>query len=270
MKARSFLFSSAVAILFSCGGGGDSAEGLSDCNQAGYDIYLGYYLEDPYTNPEDPTSGFLIACIPSSNGTFKSQFLFSYYGCAGGIDVGNVEGNRIGNSISGSWRGSVDGISIGGSFMGNWDGVKFSGTWDNSGRKVRIDIGDCSYFVAPNGEWVLYALDSDEGGVNIQVTGSLPSVSWNNSIAGVNGFLISVYDKICMYNKISLSECTVWSLACLSSVSSLDYGSVPTDCYEYYPDQPLTSGKDYVISITAYGSSQSDVIAFASKVFTAP
>ena len=270
MKARNLLLSSIVAVLFSCGGGGDNAEELSDCNQAGYDIYLGYYLEDPSTNPEDPTSGFLIACIPSSNGPFKSQFLFSYYGCAGGIDIGNVEGNRIGNSISGSWRGSVDGISIGGSFMGNWDGVKFSGAWDNSGGKVRIEIGDCSYFVAPNGEWVLYALDNDEGGVNIKVTGSPPNISWDNSIAGVNGFFISVYDKICMYNKISLSECTVWSVTCPSSVNTLIYGNVPLECYEYYPDQPLTGGKDYVISITAYGTSQSDVIAFASKVFTAP
>jgi len=253
------------------GGSGGGSVGLSNCNQSGYDIYLGYYAEDPSTNPEDPTGGYLVACIPDSNGAFRSQFLFSYSGCTGGVDIGTVDGNRTGNSISGNWSGTVDNRSIGGSFSGNWDGTKFSGTWNNSGGKVYIEIGDCSYHVAPNGTWALYRLDTDNGGLNIQVSGSPPTITWNNSIPGAQGFLVSVYDKQCVYDRISLSECTMWSVACSGSVNSLTYGTTPpVVCMNLFDPQTLTSGKDYLVSIIAYGSSQSDVRAFASKTFTAP
>ncbi len=256
--------------LFGCGG--EASTGLSDCNQAGYDIYLGYYTEDPTSNPEDPTSGYLVACMPDSNGTFETQFLFSYYGCQGGVDIGTVNGNRIGNSVGGSWSGNVDGVNIGGNFSGSWDGIKFSGTWNNSSGKVHIQRGSCSYYVAPNGDWVLYSLNSDFGGLNItiSVSGSSVNVSWNNSISGIQGFLISFYDKQCLYDKISLSECTVWSLWCPSSVSSLTYGVSPSGCGEFYPSQPLTSWEDYVVAISAYGTPSSNVQAFATEIFTAP
>lgn len=273
------------AFLSACGGGGGGGEGgtggggsgggggsvgLSNCNQSGYDIYLGYYAEDPSTNPEDPTGGYLVACIPDSNGVFRSQFLFSYLGCTGGVDIGTVDGNRTGNSISGNWSGTVDNRSIGGGFSGNWDGTKFSGTWNNSGGKVYIEIGSCHYYVAPNGTWALYRLDTDNGGLNIQVSGSPPTITWNNSIPGAQGFLVSVYDKQCVYDRISLSECTTWSVACTSSVNSLTYGTTPMGCMNLFYPQTLTSGKNYLVSIIAYGSSQSDVRAFASKTFTAP
>ncbi len=272
MKVKYLVISSAVIAAVGCGGGGDgnTPTSLSNCNQSGYDIYLGYYAENPSTNPEDPTAGFLVACIPSSNGKFKSQFLFSYLGCAGGVDIGTVNGDRTGNSLSGNWTGTVDGTNIGGGFTGNWNGVRFSGTWDNASGKVYIKIGSCEYYVAPDGTWVLYSLDSDDGGLNIQITGSSPTISWNNSIFGVNGFLISVYNKQCMYDKISLSECTMWSVMCANTINSLTYGTTPPGCMDLFNSQSLSSNKDYVVSITAYGSSQSDVKAFASKTFTAP
>ena len=279
MRNRSSLIAGVFisVALFSCGGGGGSSgnnpppQGLTNCNQSGYNIYLGYYNEDPTNNPEDPTAGFLVACMPSSDGSFKSQFLFSYTGCQGGVDKGTVDGNRTCNNISGNWSGNVDGTNIGGSFDGNWDSARsrFSGTWNNSSGKVKIDFGSsCNYWVAGNGTWVLYGLDSDDGNLNIQVSGS--SITWNNAITGVNGFLISFYDKQCMYDKISLSDCTTWSLSCPSSVSSLTYNSTPIGCMNLFGPNPLTSGKDYVVSITAFGNSQSDVKAFASKTFTAP
>lgn len=254
-------------------GGGESGSGgsgeLSNCNISGYDIYLGYYTEDASANPEDPTAGFIVACMPSSDGSFKTEFLFSYFGCQGGVDKGTVNGDRTGDNISGTWFGTVDGVNIGGDFSGIWDGTKFGGTWDNGSGKVHIQEGDCEYYVSPYGQWELYALDTDEGGLNIDISGT--DISWNNSIAGVSGFLISVYDKQCMYERISISECTMWSVACLSSVSSLTYGSVPSDaCIELFPAQPLTSGEDYLVGITAYGSSQTDIRAFGTKTFNAP
>ena len=276
MRVRYLVLSSALIAAAGCGGGGgdggDTTTGLSNCNQSGYDIYLGYYAENPSTNPEDPTAGFLVACIPSSNGKFKSQFLFSYLGCVGGVDIGTVNGDRTGNSISGNWSGTVDNTNIGGSFSGSWDGTKFSGTWNNSSGKVFVTGPSCStgYYVAPDGTWVLYGLDTDNGNLNIQVAGSPPTITWNNSISGVNGFLVSVYDKQCMYDKISLSECTAWSVMCANIISSLTYGTTPLRCMDLFNSQSLTSNKDYVVSITAYGSSQSDVKAFASKTFTAP
>jgi len=270
---RLLMLSSAVAGVIGCGGSEDDGTNpsseLSNCWQPGYDIYLGYYNEDPSDNPEDPTSGFLIACIPDSSGSFKSQFLFSYAGCAGGVDTGTVNGSRTGNSISGQWSGVVDGRNIGGNFSGNWNSFKFSGTWSNSKGKLLISESQCSYYVASKGTWVLYSLDSDEGGLNITISGSSPTISWN-SVANVQGYSVSIYDKKCMYDRISISKCTMWSVTCPSFVTSLNYGSVPVGCSVLAPVQNLTQNKDYVVSLIAYGSDQSDVKAFATRTFTTP
>ena len=264
------LFITVLVFFLTAVGHGGSGGSLSDCNRADYDIYLGYYTENEKANPEDPTSGLLVACMPSSSGTFKTQFLFSYYGCMGGIDYGTVNGSRTKDRVGGTWSGTVDGVGIGGGFNGSWDGAKFSGIWDNRGGKVRVQVGSCRYYVAPNGHWWLYPLNSDEGGLNISVSGRPPQISWNNTISGVKGFLISVYDKRCVYNKISLAHCTMWALGCVNVINSIHYGTTPLGCMVFYPAKPLKSNLGYIISITAYGSSQSDVKAFATKVFTAP
>ncbi len=153
--------------------------GLSDCNQPGYDIYIGWYAEDPTNNPEDPTAGYLVSCMPDSNGQFRTEFLFSYSGCSGGTDIGTVTGNRTGNNVSGTWSGTVDGTNIGGNFSGTWDGSKFSGQWDNTSGKVHIQIGSCEYFVAPDGTWALFTTNS-------AFTTTFPSLS---ALCGASGVL---------------------------------------------------------------------------------
>lgn len=270
-------------VLFACGSSSDSGKNgnsgannngsiLSNCNQSGYDIYLGYYVEDANNNPEDPTAGYLMACMPDSNAPFSSELLFSYEGCQGGVDVGNVSGNRNGNNINGTWSGTVDGRNIGGEYSGIWDGSKFTGTWNNNNGKTRISSGSCAYYVARDGTWVLFGLNTDNGGVNPNVSGGQqPTITWNNSINGATGFMVSVYDKQCMYDKISIASCTKWSVSCDSSVSSLSYGQTPLNCQENSVAQTLQAGTEYVLAITALETSTSNVnvLAFATTSFTA-
>ncbi len=285
MKGKALVVSGMALVALGCGTGvqnnnNNNTNTSLNCPTNGYRLYLGYYMEDPQNNPEDPTTGGLIACIPDGNGTFRSQFVFSYYGCQGGIDKGDISGNRSGNNINGNWNGNVDGRSVGGSFTGQYNNGAFSGTWTNSGGKLQVQVGSCNYYVAGNGTWVLYQLDSDNGGLNINVSGNPPTISWNNNIQNVGGFLVSVYDKSCMYSKVSLSDCTTWSAACGSNVRSVTYGNINplSGCGQVYPTPPnqaqkLVSGKEYVVSITAFGGNQnnvSDIKAYASKTFTAP
>ncbi len=269
---RSILISTVLFFGASVSGGVGGESSLTDCNRSGYDIYMGWYAENTTLNPEDPTAGSLVACMPDANGAFKTQFLFSYFGCAGGVDFGTVGGRRIGDNLSGSWNGTVDGRDIGGSFSGRWNGSKFSGTWNNASGKVHIQIGSCEYFVAPEGTWELYPLGVSTKGLNIKVnTATSPvTISWSSSVSGLYGFAVSVLDKRCVYDRISIADCTMWSAICSSMIGSLVYGNVPFGCLELSPSKSLVSGRDYIISFIAVGSRQSDVRAFATKIFTAP
>ncbi|WP_457626625.1 hypothetical protein [Persephonella sp.] len=268
--SRSF-FTLSVSLFISCGGGGGSDNVITNCFNSGYDIYLGYYAEDRSNNPEDPTIGAVVACFPSTDGAFKSQFLFSYEGCTGGADIGVINGSRSGDTVSGNWEGVIDGYSFSGTFDGSYDGTKFSGVWDNSAGKVQIRIGSCSYFVAAYGTWVLYGLNIDGGlGINIDTTSSPISITWNNTVTGADTYRLDILDKQCLYERISIPDCTKWSIVCSSSVNTAVYGTVPSGCLENYPDQPLTTGKEYITAVTAYDSSNADVKAFGNTVFTSP
>jgi hypothetical protein len=49
--------------------------------QAPGGLFVGYYHEDPVTNPEDPFPGALYLNLPSANGTYAGTMFFTYFGC---------------------------------------------------------------------------------------------------------------------------------------------------------------------------------------------
>lgn len=89
-------------FLNSCNANKNSTE-PETTNETQNLFYIGYYQEDPARNPEDPTAGVLFLCLPEGDGSFQGQFLFSFVGCTGGMDLGMVQGNKTGTSLSGNW-----------------------------------------------------------------------------------------------------------------------------------------------------------------------
>ncbi len=125
----------------------------SDCSG---NLHVGYYVENPLNNPEDPVAGSVFLNIPQGNGPFDGEMFFTYVGCQS-ENVGAVIGTRGGDQLDASWAGTVDGTSQSGTFGGSLvEAGRFVGTYTVDGGKQPIEVEDCiSYFIAANGNWSL-------------------------------------------------------------------------------------------------------------------
>ncbi len=124
------------------------------------DLYVGYYLEDPLNNPEDPVPGSLFLNLPTDDGAFAGEMFFTYVGCQS-QNIGTVAGMRLGTSLSGDWTGTVDGTSQSGSFSGSLQAPStYTGQYTVDGGKQLIEVEDCTtYYIAAFGRWVLTSID---------------------------------------------------------------------------------------------------------------
>ena len=59
--------------------------------QAPGGLFVGYYHEDPATNPEDPFPGALYLNLPATNGTFAGTMFFTFAGCQQ-VSAGSISG----------------------------------------------------------------------------------------------------------------------------------------------------------------------------------
>ncbi len=244
-----------------------------ECTEPSHDIYMGYYTENPLKNPEDPTAGILLSCLPARSGPFTTEFLFSYVGCMGGVNVGRVRGSKDEDSMGGLWSGTVDGQNIGGNFRGVCMGSYCSGKWTNSKGKQFVGFGTCRYYVSPEGNWHLFTIGEGYGGLDphVDTSTSPPRIRWNR-VSGAGYYFVYVYSRECLYRTVSLSQCTLWHAVCGGEVSSVSYGDKLT-CREIVPAGPLKSGR-YVVSVIATGRAvlgmlpAADVKAFRSGEFT--
>jgi hypothetical protein len=155
MKRISWLFA-ATAVLAACGGG-DPTEPVTPVPgpSAPGGLYLGYYAEDPTTNPEDPTLGAFTLNLPTGNASFSGSMYFTYVGCQTS-NVGVVSGTKADLSLSGTWAGAVDGSPQSGPYSGTFNNTtqSYAGTYGNAGGKQYRDLRPCiEYHMAPNGTW---------------------------------------------------------------------------------------------------------------------
>lgn len=210
------------------------------------DFWYGYYFENPLTNPEDPTPGFVYLQIPES-GAFEGEMYFSFVGCDDTFDVGQVSGTVSANSLDGSWQGMVDGAAVGGNYTGelNAQGDEYNGTYTNANGKVEIVCNeDDSIFVAPDGTWFLGESDqNNELNIQVETTSTPLNASWND----INGAFIYLYvlvDAECLSNGGDLESCLMWSGNTLTPSFTYGQGSE-------VPAKPLVSGGNYLLSISA-------------------
>lgn len=233
----------ALALLAACGGSGDSEDVQPDQGK----LYVGYYLEDPLNNPEDPMPGTLIVNLPSGPGTYSGQMPFSYVGCASGADVGTITGQRTDTDMTGQWTGVVDNVPAGGAYVGRYDNAldQFSGTYTNSGGKVHVTgPHDCAYDIASQGTWQLYGgtvttpasfVVSSSGGVT-------PTWSWP-SLGGTVFYLVRVFDEKCLAATVTSAECMMGE-----GRTMLNHIAYPAD----FPSaKSLKDGGQYLVAVHA-------------------
>jgi hypothetical protein len=218
--------------------------------------YIGYYQENPLTNPEDPVPGAIYLRLPAADGAFSGDMFFTYVGCQSS-NLGGVSGRKSGASLSGSWSGMVDDRAQRGAFTGSYDATNgyYAGTYTNAGGKQHRDLNPCiEYYIAPDGSWALFPVERNlPAGFEIRVTSN--AVRWATR-EGVEGSLVTIFDAATL--AASQGNAIVWQtiLESDSHMTSLRPAG-------------LVSGREYVVSVIVLGEAAKR-LAFGSRRFVAP
>jgi hypothetical protein len=217
--------------------------------------YIGYYQENPRTNPEDPVPGAIYLRLPEADDTFSGEMFFTYVGCQSS-NVGNVSGTKSGTALSGNWSGTVDEVVQRGAFRGAYDAANgyYTGTYTNAGGKQHRDLNPCiEYYIAPDGSWALFPVErSIPAGFEIRVTPN--AARWTRQLRG-EGTLVTIFDAATLAS--SRGNAIVWQtlLGGDAQMTSL------------HPAR-LASGREYVLSVAVLGNT-AERVAFGSRRFVA-
>jgi hypothetical protein len=225
---------------------------------SGTKLYIGYYVEDVASNPEDPTVGTLLVSFPQADGDFYGLMPFSYAGCGGeDIVTGAVTGSRSGASVGGVWTGTIDQLSVGGSFAGTYDvpSDSYSGSYANNGGKVRTSC----FYVAPTGTWKVFGETASQptNFVLSSSSGIFPRFSWRS--LGTGYYIVRVFDESCLKEDTKNKIC--FKGEAFTTGLSVTY---PTD---FIGSSALIAGKKYIATISAQSTSDLSFLGFSSVRF---
>ena len=216
-------------------------------------LYVGYYAEDPRTNPEDPTLGAFVMNLPTENTRFSGAMYFTYVGCQR-ENVGTVAGTKTNAGISGTWSGNIDGAMHSGTYTGGYDPVThaYSGTYLHDGGKQFRDLRPCvQYYIAANGTWEMFPAETALPD-NFQVAQSGRTISWPR----VNGASIALVYLVNPQLVATKSNPVVWQTLTPATGSA----TIPANVV-------MHPGTPYVVSVVLT-SGKYQRVAFGSKRFT--
>ena len=263
-----------LAVLFSlvaagCGGGGSDPVASPSPSPASPSplpasppggLYIGHYQEDAGNNPENPMPGSFYLYLPEGNASFNGAMSFTYIGCQS-TNVGTVSGAKNALALSGNWTGTVDNVAVGGPYSGTYDAAaqRYSGTYTNSGGKVRVTVASCiDYYVAAFGTWEMSPVAAKSpADFSLGVSGG--NVSWSD-VTGTVQWLASVYDEA----KAQTGTDAVVKQALINAVAGTN-----TEQVVPVSSLGLTAGRAYVLAITAIGANHQRV-GYTSLRYTAP
>ena len=219
-------------------------------------LYVGYYQEDPTTNPEDAVPGAFSLNLPVANGAFSGSMYFTYIGCQS-TNVGIVGGTKADLGLSGTWSGSLDGLPQTGAYTGTYSAEtgSYAGTYTNNGGKQFRDLSPCiRYWIAPNGMWEMFPVDTQvpAGSLNIGITGR--TLNWS-VVSGGSYALVYLLDESVAQGS---GNPVVWQTLLPTGNSVVVPASVV-----------LQSGKTYIIAV-GISNSTAKRLAFGSKRFVQP
>jgi hypothetical protein len=236
-------------------------EFLSLCPQAAAQgapggAYIGYYQEDPVTNPEDPVPGALYLRVPAADGAFSGDMFFTYIGCQSS-NLGRISGRKSGTSLSGNWSGTVDDLAQRGSFAGSYSAAAgyFTGTYTIAGGKQHRDLSPCiEYYIAPNGSWALFPVERNTpAAFDIQVTPD--GARWTRQRDAGESH-VTIFDAATL--AAPQGNAIVWQTIIESRSNRVDLDDVP-----------LVSGRAYILAVTVIDETARR-LAFGSRRFVAP
>lgn len=266
MKATTLIYilTCSIALLSGCGGGTSpvveptttpvtTPTPNTPMVQSPGGLYVGYYQEDPLTNPEDPTFGAFSLNLPTNDSTFQGSMFFTYVGCQTS-NVGAVAGTKSGISLSGTWSGTLDGLLQSGTFTGgyNSNASSYSGTYVNSGGKQFRDLRPCiQYYIAPNGTWEMFAVGTNTP-ATFRTSFASRNVAWT-SVAGAAYTLVYLLDPVIAQTS---GNPVLWQTVVPNGVAV----TVPNTI-------ALQAGKEYV-AVVGISDSAFKRIAFGSSRFT--
>lgn len=249
-----------AGLIAACGAGIGSARAAGPAAPGGIappagGLYVGFYQEDPITNPEDPTPGAFSLNLPAGNGSFEGSMFFTYVGCQSS-NVGSVSGTKTDLALSGSWSGTVDGSAQAGTYAGRYDAANqfYAGTFVNAGGKQFRDLRPCiQYTIAPNGTFEMFAVESHNP-ATFTVSVASRSIGWG-AVSGASTALVYVLDPAIAITK---GNPVVWQTVVGAGTTTRVPGT-----------SVLTSRKAY-IAVVAVLNARHQRIAFSSQRFTAP
>ena len=219
-------------------------------------LYVGYYLEDADTNPQDPTAGAFTLTLPDGNAGFAGSLFFTYIGCQSS-NVGRVSGSKTGNALSASFEGTVDGLPQSGRLNGSYDSTSgaYTGTYLVAGGLQRVRVPGCiDYFIGPNGTWALLPVGRSQPS-SFSVQASAAQVSWTPP-PGASAALVAVIDQATATTggaDANVAQRLVPASAATLSLTGLR----------------LASGRSYV-ALVAVVDANTSRLAFGSTALVAP
>lgn len=219
-------------------------------------LYVGYYQEDPVTNPEDAVPGAFSLNLPAANGAFSGSMYFTYVGCQTS-NVGIVGGTKAELGLSGTWSGTLDGSPQNGAYTGSYSAAtgSYTGTYSNAAGKQFRDLAPCiQYWIAPKGTWEMFPVDTQvpAGSLNIGITGR--TLNWS-VVTGSAYALVYLLDESVA---TGTGNPVVWQTL-LPAGNSV---AIPAGI-------ALQSGRTYIVAV-ALSNSTTKRLAFASKRFVQP
>lgn len=221
-------------------------------------LYVGYYQEDPLTNPEDPTPGAFVLTLPKNDASFSGAMFFTFVGCQHS-NVGEVKGAKSGFDLSGTWAGNVDNSAQSGPYKGSYDpGTgSYKGVYSVSGGKQFKKIENCiQYYIGPKGTWEMFPVEQNQP-ASFKVAVSPSKVSWN---AVPNAAMTLVYVLDPAVAKAGVGNPVKFQTIVMGKTASLNLAVVPA---------VVTKGKEYIIA-TLVNDSKAQRLAFGTKRFVVP
>lgn len=250
--------------LSACGGGGnpgsgsqpiDSGSPVSPVQKAPGGLYVGYFQEDPVTNPEDPETGAFVLTLPEQDGTLSGSMNFTYMDCQSS-NVGDVTGKKSGVAVGGTWSGFIDNSVQSGSYSGTYrvSNAHYSGVYSNfNGKQFKNVAGCLQHYLAANGTWTTFAVEKNQP-VSFALTVQGASVSWPAS-ADTTTALVYLIDSVMALSGNGNS--VVLQTLRYNEGSSYSFAGAG-----------LSKGREYIV-VVALSNRSSVLTAFGSKRFVA-
>lgn len=219
-------------------------------------LYVGYYQEDPLTNPEDPSPGAFVMNLPENDASFNGDMFFTYIGCQS-HNLGKVNGVKAGLALSGTWSGTVDNSAQSGPYKGTYDPVAghYKGVYTNSGGKQFKNVPGCiQHTIAPKGTWEMFAVEQNQpAAFKVDIAGS--KMSWA-AVPGAVMTLVYVLDP---------------AVAKAGGDNPVKFQTlIPGNGANFnFAPRGLSKGKEY-IAVAVVGNRNAQRVAFGSKRFVAP